>query len=253
MTLEVDIVVEQGDFRLEVEMRSEDVTAVMGPNGAGKTTLLRACVGATEPVSGRIVLRGRTIFDARRGLSLPPEERNVAYVPQGLCLFPHLSVLENVAFARRAGGEPQKRVAARRLLREAEIDHLAERMPSELSGGERQRVALTRALAADPELVLLDEPLSALDPTARPQLRRYLARWLSETELPALVVTHDPGDAVAFANDILVLEAGKVTQRGPLLDVAVRPSTEFVAALTPGLIHREPRSVPPPSRVSEDE
>ncbi|MBN4049430.1 ABC transporter ATP-binding protein [bacterium AH-315-N03] len=252
MTLDLSILVELGTFRLRAEVVCTGVTAVMGPNGAGKTTLLRACVGAVQPTSGRIILRGRTLYDDR-GTNLPPESRNVAYVPQGLGLFPHMSVLENVAFARRIGSDFQKRMAARRLLRDAEIEHLAERRPSVLSGGERQRVALARAMAADPEVLLLDEPLSALDPTARPQVRRFLSRWLAESELPALVVTHDPGDAVAFANELLVLEDGRVTQHGPLLDVAVRPATEFVAALTPGLIRREPGSAPPPSRVSEDE
>lgn len=252
MSLHLSIVVDLGEFRLEAEVECEGVTAIMGPNGAGKTTLLRACVGAVQPTSGRITLGGRTLYDDR-GVNLPPEGRNVAYVPQGLGLFPHMSVLENLAFARRAGSEQEKRYAARRLLGEAEIEHLAERRPAELSGGERQRVALARALAADPQVLLLDEPLSALDPTARPQVQRFLAQWLAETELPALVVTHDPGDAVAFADEILVLEEGRVTQHGNLLQVAFRPATEFVAALTPGLIRWEPGSTPPSSSVSEDE
>jgi len=252
MTLEVSVSVELGDFRLTAEVECAGVTAVMGPNGAGKTTLLRACVGAVQPTSGRIRLRGRTLYDDR-GVNVPPEERNVAYVPQGLGLFPHMSVLENVAFARRAGGDIQKRIAARRFLEDAEIGHLADRGPRELSGGERQRVALARALASDPEVLLLDEPLSALDPTARPQLRGFLARWLAKAQLPALVVTHDPGDAVAFADELLVIEGGRVAQHGPLFDVAVRPATAFVAALTPLLIRRDPGSIPPPSSVSEDE
>lgn len=252
MTLQIALTVQLGEFLLEAEFDCDGVTAIMGPNGAGKTTLLRALVGAVQPSSGRIRLAGRTLFDAS-GVNLPPEERNVAYVPQGLGLFPHLSVVENVAFARRVGSDAQKRIAAHRFLRDAEIDHLAERPPDQLSGGERQRVALARAMAADPEMLLLDEPLSALDPSARPEVRRFLAQWLALSDLPALVVTHDPGDAAAFADDLLVIEGGKVTQHGPLADVAVRPATEFVAALMPGLLIRDPGSLPPPSSVSEDE
>ena len=250
--LEVAVVLRLGEFRLEAAFDSDGVTAIMGPNGAGKTTLLRALVGAVPPSSGHITLGGRTLYDDR-GVNLPPEERNVAYVPQGLGLFPHMSVVENVAFARRVGSDAQKRVAARRFLRDAEIDHLADRPPAELSGGEQQRVALARAMAAEPEILLLDEPLSALDPSARPQVRRFLARWLAQSDLPALVVTHDPGDAAAFADDLLVIEGGKVTQHGPLVDVAVRPATEFVAALMPGLLIRDPGSPPPPSSLSDDE
>jgi len=251
MSLELDLTVKQGTLTLEVEVECEGVTAVMGPNGAGKTTLLRACIGAITPERGSIVLGGRTLLD--RNTNLPPEDRHIAYVPQGLGLFPHMSALENVVFARRRGSSAQKRAEAGRLLEELEMSHLAERFPRELSGGEQQKVALARAMAADPELLLLDEPLSALDPTAKPRMRRFLAIWLSETGLPALLVTHDPADAVEFADDLLVLEDGRVSQRGTLDDVAVRPATEFVAALTAGLIERRPRTLPPPSVVSEDE
>ncbi len=251
MTLELDLSIRLGQLDLEVRVECDGVTALMGPNGAGKTTLLRACIGAITPDRGRIALGGRTLFDETT--SLPPEDRRIAYVPQGLGLFPHLSALENVVFARRTGAAAQKRDAAEELLQDLEIAHLGDRLPKELSGGEQQKVALARALAADPELLLLDEPLSALDPNAKPRMRRFLAIWLAETGLPALLVTHDPADAVEFADELLVLEAGRVSQRGTLDDVAVRPATEFVAALTAGLIERRPRTMPPPSVISEDE
>ena len=252
MSLWLDFSLELGALDLTVQLECDGVTALMGPNGAGKTTLLRACVGAILPDRGTIRLGGRTLFDAQ-GIQLPPEDRRVAYVPQGLGLFPHLTALENVVFARRRGTAEGKREAARRYLSDLEIIDAADRLPRELSGGEQQKVALARAMAADPELLLLDEPLSALDPTAKRRMRRFLAIWLSETGLPALLVTHDPRDAVEFADDLVVLEAGKISQRGTLDDVAVRPATEFVAALTAGLIERRPRTLPPPSHVSEDE
>jgi len=252
MSLELSFGLTLGSLELDVDVVCDGVTAVMGPNGAGKTTLLRACVGAITPERGRIALRGRALFD-ERGVNLPPELRNVAYVPQGLALFPHLSAFDNVLFACRTGTEASKRETARRLLAELELDRIAERMPAELSGGEQQKIALVRAMAAEPELLLLDEPLSALDPTARPRLRRFLTIWLAETDLPALVVTHDPTDAAEFADALLVLEDGKVSQYGALDEVSVRPATEFVAALTAGLIERRPRTLPPPSIVSEDE
>lgn len=252
MTLEIRATVEVGAFVLDVDVTCDGVTAVMGPNGAGKTTLLRACVGAVTPTRGRIVLDAETLFD-ERGVDLPPEDRFVAYVPQGLGLFPHLTALENVAFACREGPERERRGAALDHLAALELVGVADRLPRELSGGQQQKVALARALAAQPRLLLLDEPLSALDPTARPSLRRFLARWFDATGLPALVVTHDPADAVELAQGVLVLEGGKVTQHGLLDEVAVRPSTEFVAALTAGLIERRTSSVPPPGVVSEDE
>ncbi|MCA9604377.1 MAG: ATP-binding cassette domain-containing protein [Myxococcales bacterium] len=252
MTLEIRAEVEVGGFRLDVDVACEGVTAVMGPNGAGKTTLLRACVGAVTPARGRIVLDSTTLFD-ERGVDVPPEDRYVAYVPQGLGLFPHLTALENVAFACRHGSERERRAAALDHLAAVELVGASDRLPRELSGGQQQKVALARALAAEPRLILLDEPLSALDPTARPALRRFLARWFWENDLPALVVTHEPADAVELAHAVMVLEHGRVTQHGLLEEVAVRPATEFVAALTAGLIERRSSSVPPPSVVSEDE
>ncbi len=250
--LEVRAGGELGAFVLDVDVSCAGVTAVMGPNGAGKTTLLRACVGAVQPTRGRIVLGAQTLFD-EHGVDVPPEDRYVAYVPQGLGLFPHLSALENVAFACRRGSARDRRGAAIDRLAALEVLDVADRLPRELSGGQQQRIALARALAAEPRLLLLDEPLSALDPTSRPRMRRFLARWFDATGLPALVVTHDPADAVELARAVLVLEGGRVTQHGLIEEVSVRPATEFVAALTAGLIERPTSSVPPPSVVSEDE
>ncbi|MGE3634277.1 MAG: ATP-binding cassette domain-containing protein, partial [Sandaracinaceae bacterium] len=182
---------------------------------------------------------------------LPPEERRVAYVPEGYGLFPHLSARGNVEFAirERAVREPR----AMGLLRQLGVAEHADRMPAQLSAGQRQRVALARAVAAEPQLLLLDEPLSALDPTARPRVREFIAEWLERYGFRALIVSHDPADAAAFADQMLVLDGGRVLQRGSVDDITVRPVNEFVAALAPGLIERRVGTVPPPSFVSEDE
>jgi len=252
VSLELSFGLAHGEFSLEVDHVCDGVTAVIGPIEAGKTTLLRACVGAVRPKTGTIRLFGRTLFDAR-GTDLPPEDRRVAYVPQGLGLFPHLDVVQNVAFARRHGTEFEARRAALRRLSDDDLEHLAYALPHTLSDDERLRVALIRALASDPELILLDEPFGAFEPHDRRRLRRAMAIWLNETDRPVLITTREAADASELADGLLVLEGGRVTQSGSIDEVAVRPATEYVAALTAGLIDRRPRSVPPPSIVSEDE
>lgn len=252
MSLELTFSFARGGFSLEVDHVCAGITAVIGPIAAGKTTLLRACVGAVRPEAGVIRLAGRTLFDAR-GTDLPPEDRRVAYVPQGLGLFPHLDVLQNVAFARRYGTDHEARRAALRRLADDDLEHLADKLPRELSDDERLRVALIRALASDPELILLDEPFGAFEPHDRRRLRRAMAIWLNETDRPVLLATREALDASELADGLLVLEGGRVTQSGSIDEVAVRPATEYVAALTAGLIDRRPRSVPPRSLVSEDE
>ncbi len=230
--LEARISVTRGSFALDVDLRAEGVVAVLGPNGSGKTTLLRALLGAQRPRLGRIALDGRVLFDRAAGVEVPVEERSIAYVPQGQGLFPHLSALENVLFGMRGD---DRRARALELLGELELRGAADRRPSELSGGERQRVALARALAVRPLLLLLDEPLAALDGITRPRVREFLATWLRTAGLSALVVTHDPVDARALASDVLVLDAGRIAQRGAPDELAARPETDLVRALAPGL------------------
>ena len=250
MKLSAHVVVQRGELHLDARIECDANTILMGPNGAGKTTLLRCLVGALQPDAGVVRLDGRTLFDHEAGVSLPPEERRIAYVPHGYGLFPHLTVLRNVLFPMRGDDRWER---ARELMRQLEISPLAHRMPRTLSAGEQQRVALARAMASEPQLLLLDEPLAALDPSLRPRVRRFLGDWLWGTEVPAVVVTHDPVDARELGSDLVVLEEGRVVQSGAPGDVAVRPSTEFVAALTAGLI--APRRMPSeiPRRLSEDE
>jgi len=205
--------------------------AVMGPNGAGKTTLLRAIAGAHRPDAGHIEIGGERIFDAATDCDFAPEARRVGYVPQGFGLFPHLRVVDNVAFGRLDLPRADRRHAALQRLEEMGCRQLAQRRPSTLSGGEKQRVALARALMAAPRMLLLDEPLSALDAVARRALRAYLAEHLAEAQLPALVVTHDIRDVYALDAFVYVIEGGKVAQSGTAARLTEAPATPFVAEL----------------------
>ncbi len=207
--------------------------ALIGPNGSGKTTLLRTISGGHPPDSGRIRVGGRILYDSDSGIRLAPEQRRIGYVPQGYGLFPHLSVIENVAFglaaARPRQSRGHRRAAATALLREMDCVHLARRLPATLSGGEKQRVALARALLAEPDLLLLDEPLAALDAATRRDIRRFLASHLAARNTPALVVTHDVRDVRALrAPSVYALEGGAVIQSGRPEALAANPATDFV-------------------------
>jgi molybdate transport system ATP-binding protein len=223
--LELDIGLPLRSFRLELTLAlGRETFALVGPSGAGKTTVLRAVAGLVRPESGRIVLDGEVLFDAASGVALPPEDRRVGFVFQDYALFPHMSVEQNVAYGSRNGtGE---------LLERFGIAHLARARPGELSGGERQRVGLARALARDPGVLLLDEPLSALDPHTRAALRLELKELLDELDLPVLLVTHDFHDAAVLANRVAVLSDGHVRQIGTPSELVAAPADAFVASFT---------------------
>ena len=235
MRWSVRIQASPGAFDLDARVEGGAAPVVLiGPNGSGKTTLLRVIAGAHRPRSGRILLGQRVLFDSETGVSVAPEERRVGYVPQGYGLFPHLTVLDNVAFGLSGGARrrpvPERRRIAAALLADIECAHLAPRRPATLSGGETQRVALARALLPEPEMLLLDEPLAALDVAARRGLRAYLARHLAKRARPAIVVTHDPRDVLALGSpEVHALEKGRVVQHGPPRNLAAHPATEFVA------------------------
>lgn len=216
------------DVRLDGGVRP---VALVGPNGSGKTTLLRTIAGACRPSAGVIAVGDRVLFDSAGGVDLPPEQRRVGYVPQGYGLFPHLRVLDNVRFglANSSRHDNGARATALAVLEQLEADHLADRWPDTLSGGERQRVALARALVTEPHILLLDEPLAALDAAARRTMRRRLAAQLAESAVPALVITHDVYDIMALNADVHVMEQGRIVQRGPADALATHPATEFVA------------------------
>ncbi|MFG1920890.1 ABC transporter ATP-binding protein [Cryptosporangium sp. NPDC048952] len=229
MTLTADVRVDRGTFSLDVSLTATpgQVLGVIGPNGAGKTTLLRALAGLTPLTGGRIELDGQRL-DSR-----PVEERKVGVVFQDYLLFPHLSALENVAYGLRVRGV--RRASARATAREwldrfGLADHAGKR-PGGLSGGQAQRVALARALAIDPDLLLLDEPLSALDAGTRLRLRTDLRTHLTSYGGPSLVITHDPIEAMILADRLVVLEGGRIVQEGSAADVTRRPATDYVARL----------------------
>ena len=222
----LDITVPVRGFDVEVALAAgAETVALVGPSGSGKTTVLRAVAGLVRPTRGRISSNGTLWFDSRGKVDLRPEQRAVGYVLQEYALFPHLSVEKNVAFA---GGKP------RNLLERLGIEGLAKAKPADLSGGERQRVALARALARRPEVLLLDEPMAALDPHTRGRVRAELRALLRELGLPAILVTHDFVDAAAVADRIAVLVQGRIVQTGTAEDLIAAPSSPFVAELAGG-------------------
>jgi molybdate transport system ATP-binding protein len=210
-----------------------EVAALLGPNGAGKTTVLRALAGLLRLAGGRVVLDGSVLEDPARRVRVPVERRPVGMVFQDYLLFPHLSALENVAFGLRARGV--RRGAARRTARawleRLGLPDVADAGPRTLSGGQQQRVALARALATDPRMLLLDEPLAALDVSIRAEVRRDLRRHLREFAGVNLLVTHDPLEAIALADRLIVIEGGRIVQAGTPAEVTERPRSAYVADL----------------------
>ena len=224
-TLDLDFALPLRPFRLELALTvGRETVALVGPSGAGKTSILRAVAGLARPERGRIALDGRVLFDAAAKIDRPPEERRVGYVFQEYALFPHMTVQQNVAYA---GG---KRAAE--TIDRLGITALAGAYPGELSGGERQRVGLARALARDPGVLLLDEPMSALDTHTRASVRAELKRTLDHLDLPVLLVTHDFQDAAVLADRVGVLVDGRLLQVGSPGELIAAPADAFVASFT---------------------
>jgi molybdate transport system ATP-binding protein len=227
--IEIDLELKLASFALRVVARLEGgVTAVMGPSGSGKTSLLETIAGLRRGTTGRIQVDGVALLDSQRGLALPPEARRVGYVPQDAGLFPHLTARANVGFGPRADAE-----AVASAIATLELGPLLERHPASLSGGEKQRVALARALATRPRLLLLDEPLAALDVGLRERILPYLMRVRDEWKTPVLYVTHNVGEAIALAGQLLLLRDGRVEATGAPLDLLSTPG--MVRAAMPGM------------------
>ncbi len=211
-------------YRLELALEVDGVVALVGPSGAGKSSILNVIAGLARPPSGHVSLGEQVWQDSDRGVFLAPDRRRVGFVFQEYALFPHMSVRQNVAYA---GGQ-----RVDEMLRRFEISRLAAARPDQLSGGERQRVALARALARDPGVLLLDEPLSALDTHTKASVRAELAQLLLEFALPTLIVTHDYEDAVTIADRVGVVVDGQLRQLGTPDELLSHPADAFVASFT---------------------
>lgn len=234
-------------FRVEMSLSILPGTtvALLGPNGAGKSTAVAALAGLLPIDSGRIALRGTVLDEPATGVFVPAEARRIGVVFQDYLLFPHLTALDNVAFGLRSRRVPRDEAVARsrRWLGRLGLAELERRKPADLSGGQAQRVALARALVTDPDLLLLDEPLAALDVTTRTGLRHTLEEHLAAFAGPRLLITHDPTEAFLLADEIHVIEDGAITQAGPADDIRLRPRTAYAADLAganlvAGVAHR---------------
>lgn len=215
------------DVDVALEVADGETVAVLGPNGAGKSTLLAVAAGLLRPDGGEVTLDGRTLTGATAWVA--PHDRHVGLLAQEPLLFPHLTALDNVAFGPRSGGTPRRaaRASARTWLEEVGVGDLADRRPEQLSGGQAQRVAVARALAAEPRVLLLDEPMAALDVAVRPALRQLLRRVLADRTV--VLVTHDALDALLLADRVVVIEGGRVVEEGPTATVLGRPRSAFTA------------------------
>lgn len=207
----LDFTVAQGTFTLELrEQLASLITALFGPSGAGKTTVLDAVAGLRRPASGSIAVGPRVLFASARGVNLPAHQRHIGYVPQDVALFPHMNVRRNVLYGRRDG----QKLAVDAVMAMLEIEGLLDRAVAQLSGGERQRVALARALMSSPELLLLDEPLAAVDVERRRRILPYLERVRDELAVPIIYVTHDAAEVRLLADHVIVLDQGRVVRSG---------------------------------------
>jgi molybdate transport system ATP-binding protein len=235
VTLSARIDVSVGTLVLDValDIDSESVVAVVGPNGAGKTTLVRAVAGLVPIRRGRMLIDRVVVEDPDAHIRLEPEARNIGVVFQEHRLFDNLSAIENVSFGLRARGVPKRdaRARAAEWLARVGLPDVADHRPKHLSGGQAQRVALARALAIEPSVLLLDEPLAAVDAAARADLRHLIRDELARYPGARLVVTHDPVEAAALAERLIVLEDGRITQQGPLAEVTARPRSPWVASM----------------------
>lgn len=235
MSLDAHVIRRLGPLDLDLRLRvgEGELVALLGPNGAGKSTFLRTLSGLLPLDGGCIDLDGSLMDAPADRVFVPPERRPVGVVFQHFALFEQMTVLENVAFGLRARGRrrDEARTAARGWLERFGLADLADHRPRSLSGGQAQRVALARALAPSPRLLLLDEPLSALDAGTRAFVRRDLRRFLSSFEGMRILVTHDPVDAYALADRVVIIEAGRMVQAGSLTEIAARPRSRYVADL----------------------
>jgi molybdate transport system ATP-binding protein len=223
----------EGSFILNVHFRAlAGFTIIFGASGAGKTTLLDCIAGLAVPDEGRIAVAGVDLYDSDKKSNIVPWKRRIGYVLQDLALFPHLTAAENVAYGLNALTPADQKERSREILDAFHIEHLADRRPTEISGGERQRVALARTLVTEPRVLLLDEPLAALDHPTRSRILDDLRRWNQNRRVPILHVTHSSEEVFALGNEVIVLDTGKIIAQGRPHDVMRAPRLETVAQLS---------------------
>jgi|Deesub1362A_J573_1020465.scaffolds.fasta_scaffold02338_4 molybdate transport system ATP-binding protein len=220
------------DFSLRIRLElGQEMAVLFGPSGAGKSLCMRALAGLIRPQTGSIHLDGKALFDAQRGIMLPPQQRRIGYVPQNYALFPHMTVSENITYGLRGMKRAQRISRLEELLSIMRLEGLQDRRPSQLSGGQQQRVALARALARQPALLLMDEPFGALDESLREHLRQEILALQRQLRIPMLLVTHDVSEAYRLADRLIVLADGRVAQAGARDEVFRRPASLTVARL----------------------
>lgn len=220
------------DFELDISFTlGKETLVIVGHSGCGKSTTLRVLAGLLKPDEGEIVINDQLFFSRAEKVNLAPEERGIGFLFQNYALFPHMTVYENVAYGLESKKLPKPEVNKRVLeqLEALQILQYKNNMPNELSGGQQQRVALARAVVVQPKILLLDEPLSALDVTTRAKVRRELKKTLSSLKIPAIIVTHDYEDAISLGDRILVMDKGKVLQQGTAAELIAKPKSSFVA------------------------
>jgi molybdate transport system ATP-binding protein len=223
----------EGSFILNVHFRAlAGFTIIFGASGAGKTTLLDCIAGLAEPDEGRIAVGGNDLYDSEKKFSLVPWKRRIGYVLQDLSLFPHLTAEENVGYGLNRLSAADRQARSREILEVFRVDHVRGRYPEQISGGERQRVALARTLVTEPRVLLLDEPLAALDHPTRSRILDDLRRWNQNRRVPILHVTHSSDEVFALGHEVIVLDAGKIIAQGPPHDVMHAPRMETVAQLS---------------------
>jgi molybdate transport system ATP-binding protein len=232
MGLEVSLKKKVNGFSLDVAWKTGNELAVLfGFSGAGKTMTLQMIAGLMKPDEGIVRLNGRVFFASMNGIDVPPYQRSFGYVFQDLALFPHMTVMKNIFYGAKNIPEPERRARAEGIIKAFRLDGLEDRMPSEISGGQKQRVAFARALIKQPDVLLLDEPFSALDYPLRREMRQFLKEVRRDFNIPVVLVTHDLGEATMLADTMIVYAQGRIAQVGSPGEIFRNPSCEEVALL----------------------
>ena len=233
MTLDVDIRKKLGDFTLETKFEAQDgVTGILGASGCGKSMTLRCIAGIMKPDEGHIELNGKVLFDSSRKINVRPQDRHVGLLFQNYALFRYMTVYDNVAFGLKVQKVDKKTIdtRVRELVKLVGLEGLEKRYPSQLSGGQRQRVAFARALAPNPQVLLLDEPFAAIDAKIRQELRSWLKEMIEKLGITSIFVTHDQDEAIEVADEIIITNAGRIEQKGTPVEVYRNPETAFTAS-----------------------